>query len=352
MAGDMLRRRASCAGTVEDVLNQLPDNLCLKNTFIDEESKPVLRRHNSEPIIKTLEVSFEPTLVTDSLNAALVSPESTVGNQGLKDRVSDVFFDGREFGSFRNVPDIIDTPRSFKSQLVGSGGQDWGDPGKQSTDGTVSPTSDMYHPLPEETLVMCGEDQRGFACIDPWAVQWQPWPISRPLRPLMSIEMGNFVEAISCMANSLAQQLKSCMNIPVAVKIIFQDDREWSIFCRVHEEHIETYQHTICSLAKELIWYAAAASTVFLLLGCHSEPFKQKYHGFKAIVAPVMRNPNVACMDLYTKGTCRWEKRCQWEHPHPLFRHRLIFVVKALTEMAPIILATAGSCSSEWYPSR
>jgi len=359
---DMSRRQQPMrVGTAEEgVLNQLPDNLCLKNTFIHVGSKPILRRHNSEPVIKVLEGRLEPS-------PAVASPVSLADNHGLIDSVSDVsIHDGFEFDGFADVPNTIETPRSLLSMESGEvGGQDLGSPGKQPTDATVWQPLVMYHPLLEETLAKRGENQQGFACTHVWRpTQWQPWTTFRPTQPLtgenicISMELGNFVEAIGCMVSGLAQQLESCMNIPVAVKIIFQDNREWSIFCRIHEEHVEKYQHTICSFAKEIIWYAAEASNVFVLLGCQTEPFKSKHHGFRANVAPMIPDLDMACKDLYAGGVCSREKKCRWKHPHPLFRHRLIFLVKNLTETAPMILSTAGPgtagsfSSSGWYPSR
>jgi hypothetical protein len=254
-------------------------------------------------------------------------PDSQASTDGCSEASKDMSFDTFSSEDVPNTP--LSTPRSQASvpSALGLQGED-ASMEHASVSSVPPPPSVPWHSFPVESLAQCCEARPGFTSLNPKAVPWQPTSalaVSPKSNPLIG-----FVEAIDVMVKSFAQDIEQCVSVPITVHII-REQRAWSIICRIREEDMD-HQETILQYAKGHILCAAEASDDFHVLGCHSDPFKPKQRGFAAVLAS-MQNRDLACWDLYATGNCAREHRCRWQHP--VFKHRLVVVVKNLTEIPP-----------------
>jgi len=139
------------------------------------------------------------------------------------------------------------------------------------------------------------------------------------------------------MVQSFAQEIEHCVSVPITVHVI-RERRVWSIICRILEEDIE-HQDTILQHAKGHILCASQASDAFHLLGSNLDPFQPKQRGFGAVLAS-MQDKNLACWDFFATGNCARERKCRWQHPRS--KHRLVVVIKNLTEIPTSSLTAAA----------
>jgi len=139
-------------------------------------------------------------------------------------------------------------------------------------------------------------------------------------------------------------ETENIISVPVSVHTsvsIVKGQGIWSIIYRLRDQDMEC-RDEVLELTKTYIQSAAKASNTFHLLGSRQDPFWPKQKGFSAQLGS-MQDETMACWNFYDTGNCTKEDKCRWQHP--LFRHRLIVMVKTLTLVTsdhPVV--DAGQC--------
>jgi len=327
--------------TAEFACAELAEYVCVRNTFIDlanpMHSHSAHRRSHSAPVTRMPQVNLESITNQSSLSKTLPlvlphpKPDSQASTDGCSE-TSENRFDTCCSEDVTTTP--ISTPRSQASLPWACGLQGEDGTGRHSTVSVIPPPPLVpWHSFTVESPISCCNARPGFTSLNPKAVPWQPTPaMAVPQAPF------DFEEAVDAVVKSFVQEIEHCVSVPITVHII-RERRLWSIICRIREEDRE-HQDTILQHAKGHILCASQASDTLYLLGCHLDPFQPKQRGFGAVLVS-MQDKNLACWDFYTTGKCARERKCRWQHP--LSKHRLVVVIKNLTEFSTSSLTAAAT---------
>jgi len=187
----------------------------------------------------------------------------------------------------------------------------------------VNPPRDVLVP---PTCLCRNAPTRAMTPLNPKAALWQPLAVFTKPKLSKEIQLTEFIQAIAGMVDGCAHEVENLIGVPVSVHTI-QGQGVWSIIYRLRDQDMWC-RDKVLELSQGYIQSAAKVSDVFHLLGCRRDPFRPKQKGFSALLGS-MQDENVACWNLYDTGKCTKEDKCRWQHP--VFRHRLVVLVKKLT---------------------
>jgi hypothetical protein len=71
------------------------------------------------------------------------------------------------------------------------------------------------------------------------------------------------------------------------------------------------------TMAKSALFNATNNSNTVYIMGYAAKPFMARSRGFVVMLGD-MQDESVACWDLYSKGSCRHDCACRWQHPECL----------------------------------
>lgn len=152
--------------------------------------------------------------------------------------------------------------------------------------------------------------------------------------------MDQSVQIVSAMASAMGK----IPNVPVSVYVM-RERRGWSMVARVHKKN-SMHAETIIGYGKDTILRMLSLSTGIYLLGCRTDPFKTKQHGFVAVLA-LMQDPGQACWDMYATGQCSRATHCRWQHP--VRKQRIYVAVKSLSEDGECLVNSALRAALERF---
>jgi len=91
----------------------------------------------------------------------------------------------------------------------------------------------------------------------------------------------------------------------------------------VLKESMMTHKDHVLSLAKDALLNVTSTSKHVYILGDQAKPFVSKSLGFVTWLVD-MQDEKKACWSLYTKGCCKRDSACRWEHPTCLVPFNII----------------------------
>jgi hypothetical protein len=152
-----------------------------------------------------------------------------------------------------------------------------------------------------------------------------PPPAEAPTAGVMASIPNSFRSQFEVMLDSVKQALSSCA--PVTGVDISEDSwgRGMTITAwmkceengnhgrRARDRNEANFQE-IVKLGKKALLASAEKSESAYVQGYKKEPFGFSDNGFSAVLAG-MFDSNKACWDMFSKGFCRREFDCRWQHP-------------------------------------